>query len=79
MASTTSTPLVTPAMLQAGNAVTLGDRDSGPITLTWDELTRIYCAMQAAAAPVAPRTAPADELGIYCAMRAVSDDAQQED
>ncbi|MEY4416721.1 MAG: hypothetical protein RIQ53_4014 [Pseudomonadota bacterium] len=45
---------VTPAMLQAGNAVTLGDRDSGPITLTWDELTRIYCAMRAAAlAPVA--------------------------
>jgi hypothetical protein len=52
---------VTPAMLQAGNAVTLGDRDSGPITLTWDELTRIYCAMRDAelAASHADAAAPA--------------------
>lgn len=45
---------VTPAMCQAADRVTLGDRESGPITLSWDEYTRLYCAMRAAAlAPAA--------------------------
>lgn len=57
---------VTPAMLQAGNAVTLGDRDSGPITLTWDELTRIYCAMRAAA-PVALPQKITEEMHVAAA------------